>query len=353
MEVKQLMSDELLEKVIVSTEIGSPFGAGLKRDQADRFIDYMWDATVLGQQVRQIRLNANELDVQKIGVGERLIRGAQEAVDTGENQGVVFSRISLTTKKIRLDYEITRETLEDNIEEAGFEDHVARMFAEQMGNDLEDLAINGDKTLTGDAGKGINIFDGWRKVLLNGGDGNQGSPLTEGAAHVVDAGGSVLNLGVFNRALRAMPRKFMNNRPALRFFTGSGLISDYLYSIASDSSGLLAGTVGAQIIANGSVRTEGPAGYQTGNAFGVRVQEVPLFNETLDATYSGAGTKDHGEVWLLQPNNLIWAIKREIEIHKEYVAKKDTFEYTVYTRVGLGVENTDAIVVVTNVAAAI
>jgi hypothetical protein len=343
------MSDELLEKVIVSTELGNPFGAGLKRDQADRFIDYMWNATVLGQQVRQVRLNANELEIQKIGVGERLIRAAQEAVDTGENQGVVFSRISLTTKKIRLDYEISRETLEDNIENAGFEDHLARLFAEQMGNDLEDLAINGDSTSSNGT---LRIFDGYRKVLLNGGNGTNGSPLTEGAAHVVDAGGAPLNREVFHKALKAMPRKFMANRPGLRFYTGSGLIGDYLFSI-TESDAVLRESVGANIIDNGSVRTEGAAGFTTGHAFGVRVQEVPLFNETLDGTYSGAGNKDHGDVWLLNPQNLIWAVKREIEIHKQYAQKKDTFEYTVYCRVGLGVENTDAVVITTNVGATI
>lgn len=343
------MSDDVLEKVIVSTELGNPFGAGLKRDQADRFIDYMWDATVLGQQVRQVRLNANELEIQKIGVGERIIRAAQEAVDTGENQGVVFSRISLTTRKIRLDYEISRETLEDNIEDASFEDHLARLFATQMGNDLEDLAINGDKASSNGT---LRIFDGYRKVLLNGGDGTQGSPLTEGAAHVVDAGGAVLSRDIFNKALKAMPRKFMANRPGLRFYTGSGLIQDYLFSI-TDKDNALTNSVGAQIINNGSVRTEGPAGFTTGLAFGVRVQEVPLFNETLDGTYSGAGNKDHGDVWLLNPQNLIWAVKREIEIHRQYAQKKDTFEYTVYCRVGLGVENTDAVVVTTNVSAAL
>jgi hypothetical protein len=344
------MSDELLEKVIVSTELGNPFGAGLKRDQADRFIDYMWDATVLGQQVRQERLNANEMEVQKMGVGQRLIRAAQEAIDTGENQGVVFSRIALTTRKIRLDYEISRETLEDNIENAAFEDHVARLFAAQMGNDLEDLAVNGDKSSSDPT---LRIFDGWRKVLLNGGDGTQGSPLTEGAAHVVDAGGSELDLSVFNRALRAMPRKFMGDRPRLRFYTGSGLISDYLYAQAISPNGGLVGSIGQNIVTNGAVRTQGAAGFTTGQAFGITVQEIPVFNEELNGTYSGAGTKDHGDVWMLDPRNLIWAIKREIEIHKQYVQKKDTFEYTVYCRVGLGVENTDAAVVVTNVAAAI
>ncbi len=343
------MSDDLLEKVFVSTEIGNPFGAGLKREQADRFIDYMWDATVLGQQVRQVRMTSNELEVQKIGVGEGLIRAATEAVDTGENVGAVFSRISLTTRKIRLDYEISRETLEDNIEGAGLEDHLARMLATQMGNDIENLTINGD---TASSVPSLRIFDGWRKVLLNGGNGSNGSPLTEGAAHVVDAGGAVLTRDVFHKALNGMPRKFMADRPNLRFLTGSSLIGDYLFSIA-ESDPTLQGSVGNAIIQNGAVRTEGPAGFTTGFAFGLRVQEVPYFNTDRDGTYSGAGNKDHGDVWLLNPKNLIVGTRRAIEIHKEFKIKKDTYEFTIYARLGIGVENVDSIVVCTNVSNAI
>src|SRR5690348_8177717 len=109
------MSDNgLLEKVIVSTEIGNPAGSGLLQpEQANRFIDYMWDATVLAPQVRTIRLKADTAEIDRIGVGKRLIRRAVEAVDTGENQGVYFSKISLTTHKIRLDWELSTETLED------------------------------------------------------------------------------------------------------------------------------------------------------------------------------------------------------------------------------------------------
>lgn len=343
------MSDELFEKVIVSTEIGNPAGAGLKRDQADRFIDYIVDDSVLLKQVRKVRMNDNDLDIQKIGVGEGLIRAAVEAVDTGENQGVVFSRISLTTKKIRLDYEISTETLEDNIEEAGFEDHVARMFATQLSRDIENLAINGD---TASSVPSLRIFDGWRKVLLNGGNGVGGSPLTEGAAHVVDAGGEALSLPVFHRALKAMPRKWMINRPQFKFYTGSGLIGDYLYSIAMGNQQNTS-PYGAQLIVNGPGRTEGAYGFTTGLAFGVPVQEVPKFVETYDGTYSGAGNKDHGEAWLLNPQNLIWGIKRDIQVFNEFKIKKDTVEYTVFLRVGLGVESTDQVVVVQNIASSV
>lgn len=339
MKIKVSHEEDLLQKVIVSTEIGNPAGSGLlSAEQSDRFIDYMWDATVLGDQVRTIRMRANEIELDKIGVGQRLLRGATEAVDTGENQGVIFSKISMTTKKLRLDWELSTETLEDNIEGESLEDHIARLMATQAGIDLEDLAINGDRSSTDPT---LRVFDGWRKVALEGNE--------EGAAHVIDHGGKGIDRPLFNRALKAMPRKFMQQRSNLRFLTGSGVIQDYLFSLTESNSPNYIEAVGQNIIANGDVVPTGAAGFTTGSAYGVRFQEVPKFDEFRLGTYSGATGEQHADVWLVDPKNLIWGVKREIQVFREFKPKKDTIEYTMYTRCGVGVENTDAFIVVTNV----
>lgn len=329
------MSNDLLEKVIVSTEIGSPAGSALlKPEQANQFIDYMWDTSVLSKQVRTVRMRSDTQEIDRIGVGQRLLRAAVEAVDTGENQGVYFSKISMTTHKIRLDWELSTETLEDNLEGEALEDHIARMMATQAGIDLEDLAINGD---VGSTDKTLKIFDGWRKLALEG--------TTDGAAHIVDNGGEGLNKAAANAALKAMPRKFMQRRGDLRFYAGTSLIQDWLYSLATDPANVSGYEVGVR----GPVRTEGAAGYVAGTLFGVPLQEVNQFDEALTGTYSGA-TGDHGELWLLDPRNLLWGVKREIKVTRQYAPKKDTLEYTMFCRVGVQIENTEAMVVVTNVA---
>lgn len=328
------MSNELLNKVIVSTEIGDPGGSGLlKPEQSKRFIDYMFDKTVLVKQVRTERLRANEMELDRIGVGERLMRGATEAVDTGENQGVFFSKISLRTHKLRLDWELSTESLEDNIEGAGFEDHVARLMASQAGNDIEDLAINGD---TASADPLLKVFDGWRKLAVSG--------TSDGAAHIVDAAGAGLTRETANRALKAIPRKFMQRRGALRFYSGAGLAQDYAYSLAQetylDAQGPNAGNLGDSI-------AQGAAGWVGPRIMGQTLQEVPLFLEDRVGTHSGA-TGNHGDVWLTDPRNLILGIRRDIQVFREFKPKKDSIEFTVFCRVGVGIENTDAMVVVTN-----
>lgn len=329
------MSENLLEKVIVSTEIGNPAGSGLLQpEQARQFIDYMWDTTVLANQVRTVVMRSDTQDIDRIGVGQRLIRPAVEAVDTGENQGVYFSKISLTTKKIRLDWELSTESLEDNLEGEALEDHIARMMATQMGTDLEDVAINGD---TASSDKALKIFDGWRKLALEG--------TSDGAAHIVDNGGAGLTAAAANAALKAMPRKFMQRRNQLKFFAGSNLIQDFLYARTTQEYTPEYGSIA------GPIRTEGAAGFNAGTLYGVPLQEVNQFDETLDGTYSGA-TGDHGELWLTFPQNLLWGVKREIKVFREYAPKKDTIEYTTYCRVGVQIENTEAFVVVVNVKVA-
>jgi hypothetical protein len=50
-----------------------------------------------------------------------------------------------------------------------------------------------------------------------------------------------------------------------------------------------------------------------------------------------------GFVDLTFPSNRIWGFQRDITVNREYVAKKDTIEYTVFVRFGIQWEEQDAI----------
>lgn len=337
------MSNELLEKVISTSSIGADSTGGgglLTPQQSGRFIDYMWDATVLGSQVRKIRMRANEVELDRISVGERLVRLATEAVDDGVNPAVAFTKVSLSTVKLRLDWELSSESLEDGLEGEALEDHIARLMAAQAANDLEDLAINGDTIgHTNDAL--LKSFDGWRKRLFYG-----GSVLDAASLTLPDGkGGGELHRGTFNAALRAMPRKYMGRRGQLRFFTATGLLQDYMYREQLMDQGGFPERGGNT---EGGDNNPGPqAGWSPTSPYGIRAVEVPLFPE-YDVDGAGAGTAMGSDLWLVDPQNLIWGVKREIQVFREFKPKKDNIEYTLYTRVGAQVENPAASVVVKN-----
>lgn len=323
------MTDELIEKVIDTTMLGATQQGLLNPSQGNRFIDYMFDATVLGRDARTVRLRGDTAELDRMHVGERLARVATEAVADPVNAGVTFSKVSITSTKIRLDWELSSEALEDGLEGEGLEDHIARLMATQFGNDLEDAAINGDAS---SADPLLKAFDGWRKRAHT-------------AGRVVDAGGRVIDTSVFNAAIKAMPAKYKQRRNQLRFYTGSNLVQDYRYNLFNNGP-------------DGAVAAQLAGGIDNGGqlvAFGIPVVEVPLFDETRPGAYTTADETDatytgqHGELELTFPENRIWAVKRDVVVYREFVPKKDTIQYTVFTRVGVAVENLDCYVVVKNV----
>lgn len=306
-------AEELLQKVLNTTAVGAAGGGILKPEQASKFIDYMWDETALTSVIRKVKMNNPTSEIDKIAVGRRLARKASEGVDDGQNVDPTFAKISMTTVKIRLDWELTTETLEDNIEGESLEDHVARLMATQLGNDLEDLYINGDVDSSDALLKSL---DGFVKRFLAG-------------AHVVSNGGNPLNKAAFNKIVKKMPRKYLSRRGDLRFFTSPGLLQDFL-NVTTDASG------GAFL--NIQERTyENPGGI-SGNGggsinlrpFGVVPWEVPLLPEDAEGTYSGADG-DHGYGFWTFPKNMIAGVQREITVYREFKPKKDSIEYTVYT----------------------
>jgi hypothetical protein len=311
-------------------------GGLLNPEQSARFLDYMFDATVIGKVARTVRMRADTTEIDRIGVGEKLMKLAAEAENTGSNAAVQFSKISLTTKKLRLDWELSTESLEDNIEGADLEDHIARLMATQAGNDLEDVVLNGNTALTSDAL--YKSFDGVVKIAKANG-------------HVVGGEGEAVSRDIFNKALKAMPRKYKQRRPDLRFLAGSNLIQDYLYSTSQNIQNVNPQDIASSIIRGDQGGLGGPAGYVAPFAFGIPIVEVPLLKETQEGSYD-TPTGDHGDVHLTFPNNVVIGIKRDVTVYRFFWPKKDSIEYTMYTRVGTQIEQADAWVVVKDVKVA-
>ena len=356
------MSNELLQKVIDTTNLGSSAvnasgdssnlsGNGLLYpDQANRFLDYMWDATILAKAARTIRMRSNTTEIDRVAVGQRIMTVAQEDnprnfVASGDNytnansttfsaQNATFNKVSLTTRKLRLDWELSAESLEDNIEGPDLEDHIARLMATQAGNDIEDTLINGTGT-----GSGLmSAFAGFRSLAL-------------GNAHVVDANGYGLDKTVFNQAIKTLPRKYKQRRNQLRFFTGSNLVQDYLFNLTANAGNGNPFDIASGIIRGDVAANDGGPGTVTPFAFGIPVINVPLITETQAGDYSGAAGS-HGDLHLTFPQNFIVGIKRDVTVYRLFQPKKDTIEYTLFIRVGCVMENYDAHVIVKNIKVA-
>ena len=348
------MSNETLEKAVAAnTTATATFGSttggtGVHRqseagnggllnpEQSARFLDYIFDATVIGKVARTVRMKSDTTEIDRMSVGEKLMKLATEADDTATNGAVTFSKISLTTKKLRMDWELSTESLEDNIEGADLEDHIARLMATQAGNDIEDVVLNGDTALTTD-----NLYKSFNGVVKK----------AKTSGRVVDAAGAAVSRAVFNSALKAMPRKYKQRRGDLRFLAGSNLIQDFLFANSIGTNNTIPQDIASSVIRGAVAPLGGPAGYVAPFAFGIPIIEVPLLNETQTGDYSAA-TGSHGDIHLSFPNNVVIGIKRDVTVYRFFWPRKDSVEYTMYTRVGVQIEQADAWVVVKNVKVA-
>ena len=82
-------------------------GGILQPEQSRQFIEYIFEQQVLAQDGRRVTMRANTTELEKMNVGERVIRAAAQADATYTNADVQFTKVTLTTKKIRLDWEVS------------------------------------------------------------------------------------------------------------------------------------------------------------------------------------------------------------------------------------------------------
>jgi hypothetical protein len=300
---------------------GTPGGI-LAPEQARRFIDYVWDATVLAKDGRRVTMRANTMELEKVNVGERVIRAAAQAEGEFTNAGATFSKVELTTKKIRLDWEVSTEALEDNIEGGALEDHLVRLMTNAFANDIEDLAINGDGT----TGAFLSIMEGFTHKVQNDGDAHEAAVTVTGDAWTTD---------VMQDIILAMPRKYRAIKNNLKFYAGTDVFQGIVKNngtladaIAEAFSPAIGGTErNRQNYLDGGAQTFGTA--RTTRVLGIDVQEVPYYPD--------------GYIDLTFPANRVWGFQRDITVNREYRPKKDTIEYTVFVRFGIQWEEQDAV----------
>jgi hypothetical protein len=334
--------EEILAKAdeVTTSVVSNASGGLLKPAQSNRFIDFVVDQSNLMRNARVVRMRTPQMEIDKLSIGTRLLAKATEASDTGANAAVTFTKVSLSSVKLRLDWELSTESLEDNIEGASLEDHIAQVMARQTANDMDDLLINGNTSSNNGL---LKALDGYVKLALAGG-------------RVVDEAGNNISRATYDRVLRTMPTKYLQKRNELRFFSGPGIVQDTSFSLQNPNSATAAtagaaapgSTFGEQAFLNGAIRANGGPGATGMSPYGIPLVEIPLMPETVTGDYSGAAGS-HGHVELTFPNNRVIGLYRDITVYRQFQPKTDTIEYTQFLRLASNVENLDSYVIAKNV----
>ena len=184
-----------IETSVVTSGLLQPY-------QAKRFLQQTFDATPLMKAIRHVTRTEKSGEIDKIGIGKRKLRAKVENVDDGYRAKPEFGSIHYETKAVRLPWEITEETIRQNIEGENFEKIVTDLMTKQMGVDTEDLLINGDEDTpnTDPDYDFLKLNDGIKKIITNGG-------------HIIDVtGADDMEMEMFYKAVAAVPNRFNNGR---------------------------------------------------------------------------------------------------------------------------------------------
>jgi hypothetical protein len=229
-----LENKELVQKAITAADALATSGK-LNDAQADKFIDYVIDVTGLRNNARVVKFRNDNLNIDKIGVDKRVAQAAAEAVAPTGRSGVKTSKITLSPKELIVAFEISDNFKESNLEGDDVEDHVVRMMATALGNDLETLFISGDKL--GPAAIEDDILPGGGSTTQYVKDAYlalaDGWLTKSRSGHVVDMANANVGSTLFSKMLNAMPAKFKKNKANLRFFSSIELDQNYRERIST------------------------------------------------------------------------------------------------------------------------
>ncbi len=192
----------IVNKAASTIETSSLTSGLLNPEQARKFIQQTFEATNLGPLVRHEMRTAKSGEIDKIGIASRILRKKVENTDDGYRAGVKASQIEYSTTAVRLPWEVTEETLRENIEGHNLEKIITDLMTTQLGVDLEDLYLNGDEATEASAEDYdfLKINDGWIKQIKNGG-------------HVYDAAAETeMNLDMFYKMVAQIPNKYNNGK---------------------------------------------------------------------------------------------------------------------------------------------
>lgn len=257
--------------------------------EADRFLDYIVDESRFKENIPVIRMDRKEKNLRGLEFAAGAVVLHPHKLFTGGTTMVASTDLSygkrtLTTQKVRGCVPVYDDDLEDNIEGDAFADHLMRMIAAKIANELEDSLLM--SAPAPDEDTQLDLRDVWAGLYYSLLTDTWFNKVGAGTAHILTATtdrfisswNDTTKLWEFKFAemLKAMPNKYKRNLSELRFMLAPAMAEDYVNVLASRGT----------ILGDKAILTEGPTIYKA-----VKLAEFPLLPTDLGVPASGV----HGE----------------------------------------------------------
>lgn len=324
----------------------------LEAEEADAFIDVIYDESVLFKNANFIRMNKNTKNLRHLGIDQRILHAGTLGPSEYLTQ-LTENLIQLQAKELVGVVVISDVDLEDLPEGPGYFDHVLDMSARKISNELEEIALLGDTgTQSGFGAKDARKqLDGWFKQLDNSQSGETYENTVTGSTVMLDAS-NIINGGnygdhtsdfqldgniaeqddtsglwefKFSKMLRSLPTKYLQkfSLSELRFYVAPTVESIYIEAL----------TARATVLGDQAILGTQPLSY--GRVAVVSTPSIPL---TMEAYQSGDTTKDNFDATngttsfaiYTTPKNLAVGMQRDIRVEMQRDAI-NRLTYVVYT----------------------
>lgn len=288
-----------IEQVMKGISVSDLNKGVLATEKANKFLADLAAASPMLSDARRIVMASHTRDIDRVGYAGRILGAAIEGQVPTDTTNPVFQTNTLVAKELVAVQPITDSALEDNIEEAAFENTLIELLGDKAGYDLEELFLKGD---TASADAFLKVTDGWLKKA-----GNQLTATDFDATKIAD---------VLEKMLIAMPAKYLRKRDGFKFYVSIKMENNYRNYLAARNTGL----GDSAISANGAVTYKG-----------IEVVGVPNMPE--------------GKAILVQTDNLVYGVFRDIRVENDRIAKARKTDFVLSLRADCHFENEDAAVV--------
>jgi len=327
----------------------------LAAEEADQFLDYIVDESVMKGKARIIKMNKQTKNVRALGLGSSdFLHPGATFSQADYLKTLSQNNIQLVSKKVRGCIAIFDDDLEDNIEGDQFVDHLMRMVAKQISNELDIAYWIGD-TGSGNAYGDTDIkslWDGWRYRIANGDtDGDAFFNDVSGGSFVLDATDDdtfVLEEGKiamvsstapynwdfkYNKILQTLPSKYKTGGlKNLSFYNNDNVTQNYVEALSARNTQL-----GDAALLQGDQM-------QYGMVPIVSAPNMPITmaggTQATEASSGGAYT----DVLLTPNNNLVIGMQRDIKIESQRMAADEATYWFYSMRADVAIENINACV---------
>lgn len=293
--------------------------------QSKRFLDYVFDETMLKSVARFVRFSNEKMLIDKLGIGRRAAVPKAQAKDPNIRRRVTTSKVELQPQEIMVPVEIEDIFTEINLEGKSVQTHILQMFAKRLANDMEELQLHGDTggLLTAES----NIIDGGsttqfvEDAYLKLFDGLLKQAAT--GTHLVDHAGGTCSVALFRKMLTAMPSKFKRNKKQLRWLCSTRMEELWREKVAGRATAL--GDTALE-----SERYPAP--------FGIPMAPMPLFEDyprqVITQTFDSTGPALSLTHAPIEPGSVVIVPEASVSSSVPSAALVEGIDYTVNSTLG-------------------